>query len=95
MNIHQLALLLGLFAAPLVALVIGHRLARRGPLARNVFWGIVAGHTVAALAAATVAMTAPEFWGPADVWRGAIGYWGMLVLPAVGAAIGALRARDA
>ena len=93
MNIHQLALLLGLFLVPLAALAIGHRLARRGPLARNVFWGLVAGHTLAALAASTVAMTTPEFWGADDRWRGVIGYWGMLALPTLGAALGALRAR--
>ncbi|HEY0970006.1 MAG TPA: hypothetical protein VGE02_03405 [Gemmatimonadales bacterium] len=95
MNIHQLALLLGVFVVPLVALAIGHRLARRGPLARNVFWGLVAGHTVAALAAATVAMTEPAFWVAADFWRGVIGYWSMLLLPLVGAALGALRTRTA
>jgi len=95
MNIHQLALLLGLFLVPLVALAIGHRLARRGPLARNGCWGLVGGHTLAALAASIVAMTTPEFWGPADLWRGIIGYWGMLVLPALGAALGALRTRGA
>ena len=91
MTIHQIALLLGLFAVPTVALAIGHRLARRGPLARHVFWGLVAGHTVAALAASIVAMTEPEFWGAADRWRGIVGYWGMLVLPVAGAMIGAGR----
>ena len=95
MNVHQVALLLGLFVVPLLALALGHRLARRGPLARNVFWGLVAGHTVAALAASTVAMTEPEFWGAADLWRGIIGYWGMLLLPLAGAALGALRSRSA
>lgn len=93
MNIHQVALLLGIFVVPLLALVLGHRLARRGPIARNVFWGLVAGHTVAALAASIAAMTIPEFWGAADLWRGIVGYWGMLLLPLAGAGLGALRSR--
>ena len=93
MNVHQLAMLLGLFVVPGVALAVGHRLAKRGPVARNVFWGLVAGHTVAALAAVWVAMTTPEFWVAGDRLRGTVGYWGMLVLPLVGAAIGLARGR--
>ena len=92
MTIHHLAFLLGLFAVPLAALAVGHRLARRGPRARGLFWGLVAGHTVAALAASAVALGRPEFWGAGDVLRGGVGYWGMLVLPLATGALGWFRA---
>jgi hypothetical protein len=93
MTIHRLALLAGLFLVPLVALAIGHRLTRRGARARGAFWGLVTGHTIAAVAATVMAMSEPAFWGADELWRGAIGYWGMLVLPLLLGMLGWLRAR--
>ena len=97
MTASLLALLGGLFLVPLLALVVGHRLTRRERPARLAFWGLVVGHTVAALAATAAALYLPVRWTDADAWRGAIGLWGMLVLGLVGGAIGWLvgsRTRD-
>ena len=83
-----LALLLGLFVPPLLALALGHRIARRGRRARLAFWGLVSGHTLAALAATAAALYLPVRWTDADTWRGAVGLWGMLVAGVLGGAIG-------
>jgi len=88
MTAHLAALLAGLFLAPLAALVLGHRIARRPARTRALFWGLIAGHTVAALLATVVALYLPVRWDDADLWRGFLGYWSMPVGAAVGAAAG-------
>jgi hypothetical protein len=88
MTVHHLALLAGLFAAPLVALLAGHRLARRPARTRALFWGLVAGHTLAALAATVAALYLPIRWDGTDVVRGFLGFWAMLAGGAVGALAG-------
>lgn len=95
MTIGLLALLLGLFLVPLLALVVGHRLTRRGRAARLAFWGLVIGHTLAALAATVAALYRPVRWDATDVTRGALGLWSMLLLGLVGGAIGWLAGRRA
>lgn len=88
MSLSMLALLLGLFVVPAVALALGHRLAKRPARQRGAFWGVVFGHTVAVVAATTAALALPVKWSEADVLRGAVGLWGMLVLGALGGVIG-------
>jgi len=88
MTTNLLALLLGLFLVPLLALIVGHRLTRRGRAARLAFWGLVIGHTIAAVAATAAALYLPVRWSDADAVRGAIGLWSMLALGLAGGAIG-------
>ena len=90
MSLSMLALLLGVFAVPAVALALGHRVAKRPARQRAAFWGVVIGHTVAMLAAAVAAMYLPVKWSEGDVARGAVGLWGMLVLGVLGGGIGYL-----
>lgn len=87
------AMLLGVFVVPAALLWLGHRLRRRSPRARAVFWGAVIGH-IAAMACAHVALMPPEEWGPGDHLRGALGLWSFLVLPVLGGVIGLMRARS-
>jgi hypothetical protein len=88
MTIHLGALLFGLFALPLVALALGHRLMRRPPAQRAVFRGLVIGHTLAALVAMVAAMYEPVRWDAADQLRGVLGYWLMPIGGLTGAAAG-------
>ena len=88
MTLHLAALLAGLFLAPLAALLVGHRLARRPARTRALFWGLVAGHTIAALLAIVAALYLPVRWGGGDVVRGLLGFWAMLLGGALGAAAG-------
>ena len=90
MTLSMLALLLGLFVVPAVALALGHRIARRPARQRGAFWGIVVGHTIAMLVATTAALYQPVRWSGADVMRGTLGLWGMLVLGLVGGVVGYL-----
>lgn len=97
MTVGLLALLLGLFIVPLLALLVGHRLTRRERPARMAFWGLVIGHTLAALAATAAVLARPVRWDAGDALRGAVGLWGMLALGLAGGAIGWLygsRTRD-
>ena len=88
MTFGSVALLLGIFGVPMVLLWAGHRMRRRSARWHAAFWGGIAGHLLALVVGSVAAMTPAEQWVPADVWRGALGLWSFLVLPAIGAAIG-------
>ncbi len=90
-----LALLAGTFGVPAALLWAGHRLRRRPARWRWAFWGALLGHLVAIPLALWGAMVPAAEWAPTDAWRGALGFWALLVLPAVGGAVGALRSRGA
>ena len=92
MTLGAVALLLGIFGVPVVLLWAGHRMRRRSARWHAAFWGGIAGHLIALVVGSMAAMTPAEQWAPADVWRGALGLWSFLLLPAVGAAIGVARA---
>ena len=85
MNPHTLAFLVGLFGVPLLLLVLGHRIRRRSPVARTVFRGGVKGSCVGGAAALVVSVIPPEQWTSAEVIRGTLGLWGMVLFPIAGA----------
>jgi len=87
------AMLLGVFAVPVALLWTGHRLRRRSPRVRAAFWGALAGHVAAIVVGSAAAMTPPEEWAATDFWRGLLGFWSFLLLPAVGALVGAVVTR--
>lgn len=82
-------MLLGLFLMPLVFLALGHKWRKRSPRQRAAFWGGLTGYLFAACAALWVGMTPAAEWSAGDTVRGAVGYWSLLVAPALGAAIAA------
>lgn len=89
MSIHLVVFLIGLFVVPIVLLVYGRRIRRRGPRQRALFWGAIAGHCVAVLVAVVLGMIPPEEWTSNDTARGFAGFWSLLVFPIVGALIAA------
>ena len=93
MTLPQIVLLAGLFVIPAVLLSVGHRLRRRSARVQSAFWGAIFAHIFASLAVAVFSMLPPEAWQSTDTMRGAVGFWSLLVAPAIGAAVGALRAR--
>jgi hypothetical protein len=86
--------LAGLLVVPLLFLALGHKWRRRSPRQRAAFWGGLTGYLVAAGAAMWVGMIPAAEWSPTDTVRGALGFWSLLVAPALGAAIGAIAARN-
>jgi hypothetical protein len=88
---HQVILLLGLFGVPLALLITGHRLKRGSWRRQHAFWGGVAGHLIALVLATWASLVPPIGWQDHDVVRGALGVWSLVVLPIVGATIGAVR----
>ena len=88
MSAHLAAMLAGLFLAPLAALALGHRLNRRPRRQRLTFWGLIVGHTIAALLATAAALYLPVRWDGSDIVRGLLGFWSLLIGGAVGAAVG-------
>ncbi len=91
MTIHHLALLVGLFVVPLVALAIGFKFRRRSTRARAIFWGAVIGHSVATLLASVAAIWPPRAPGPDDAARGAIILWTLFGGGVAGALIALVR----
>lgn len=87
------AMLLGIFVLPAILLWAGHRLRRRSPRWHAAFWGAVLGHVVALVLGSIAAMTPAEQWNDTNIWRGALGLWSFLLLPALGALLGAVRQR--
>ena len=88
----RIALLLGLFGAPLFLLWAGHHWRYRSAVIRGAFWGGLVAHSVAALLATAAGLYPPAEWAASDIWRGFFGLWSMLVLCVIGAAIGAVIA---
>ena len=80
------ALLVGLFVIPVGLLALGHRLRRRTPVQRAIFWGGLIGYLVGSLAAMWVGMIPATEWSGTDTVRGVLGYWGLVLGPVVGAA---------
>ena len=91
MTTGLLVFLVGLFGVPGVLVGYSHQLRKRSPRARDVFWGAVVGHCVAAVLAVTFGMIPPEEWTKGDIVRGFAGLWSLLVLPLAGALIGAFQ----
>jgi hypothetical protein len=90
---NLVAMLVGSFGVPAVLLWAGHRLRRRPTRWRGAFWGAVVAHILVAPAVMVAAMFPAAEWAPNDVWRGALGFWALLLAPMLGAALGALRSR--
>jgi len=83
-------LMLGLFVAPAALLWLGHRLRRRTERQRAIFWWALAGHIIAIPIATIAAFWPPAFWSSEDLSRGMAGLVALLLLPLIGAAIGAV-----
>ena len=92
--IGVLVMLVGVFIVPMILLWAGHRLRRRSARWRAVFLGALVGYGVASLASLTAGMIPAEMWQSGDTLRGAVGYWGLLAGPVLGAAAGWLTARS-
>jgi hypothetical protein len=86
------AMLLGIFAVPGALLWLGHRLRRRSPFQRAIFWGALVGYFVAASLALYAAMVPAAMWSADDTVRGLVGFWSFLIGPVVGGLIAAVRA---
>lgn len=93
MTVGTAAMLLGIFGVPIVLLWAGHRMRRRTARWHAAFWGGVIGHLASLVIGSIAAMTPAEQWAPTDTWRGALGLWSFLVLPTVGAMVGAISSR--
>jgi hypothetical protein len=89
-----IALLAGLFIVPLALLALGHRLRRRTPAQRAMFWGGLVGYLIAALGAMWVGMMPAAEWSESDTARGLIGFWGLIIGPLVGALTALVLFRD-
>ena len=85
------AMLLGLFGVPLALVWAGHRLRRRSLRWRRAFWGALIAHVLVTPVVLWAAMVPPAEWAPTDRWRGAAGFWSMLLAPVIGMAIGLAR----
>jgi hypothetical protein len=94
MSAEHLALLVGLFVIPALLLALGHRLRRRTPFWRRVFWGAVAGHSAALLVMLAVTLYPPVGWEGGPRARDHAVHWSLLLGSLVGGAIaGALPSR--
>jgi hypothetical protein len=91
MTESRMALLAGLFVVPALLLWLGHRLRRRAPVWRAVFWGACAGYAAGMLASLAALHYPPVPW--TGGWRAAVAHWAMLAGPAAGAALAALAGR--
>lgn len=92
MSLNLIVFLTGLFGVPIWLLWLGHRLRRRPARAQRVFWGGAAGYCIAGTLAVIGGMVPPEAWVSGATLRGLVGFWGMLVVPVLGAAAAGLSA---
>jgi hypothetical protein len=94
MTIGTLAMLIGLFGVPVFLLWAGHRMRRRSPRVRAVFWGALAGYGVASIAALAVSIYPAAVWDATDTLRGLFGFWSFVIGSLVGAMVGLVVARQ-
>jgi hypothetical protein len=76
---ERVALLLGLFVAPVVLLGIGYRLRNRTTRSRGMFWGGIGGHTAGLLIATAAMLLPPIWWAGGGFWRDFAVHWSMLL----------------
>jgi hypothetical protein len=93
LSAHFIVFILGLFGVPLALLAIGHRLRRRSPRIRAIFWGGIAGHCLAGILAVVWGMMPPDAWESTETARGFAGLWSLFVLPLAGALISVALSR--
>ena len=86
--IDRIALLIGLFAAPVIALRLGNRFRDQSTTHRRVFWGLVIGHTCGLLLAVSAAMLPPIAWEEGPRLRDALVHWSMFGGSVIGALAG-------
>jgi hypothetical protein len=89
----RLALVAGLFLAPLVLAWLGHRFRDRSRRQKGAFWGGLFGHTAGLLLALGLALAPPIVWSGGAAWRDAAVHYAMIVGFALGTAIGAMLGR--
>ncbi|MEO7360000.1 MAG: hypothetical protein ABI120_06710, partial [Gemmatimonadaceae bacterium] len=70
---------------------VSHRFRRRSARVQSAFWAAIVAHILAAVAAIVFGMIPPELWRADEFWRGAIGFWALLIAPIAGAAFGYFR----
>jgi hypothetical protein len=96
MSAEHVALVAGLFVIPALLLALGHRLRRRRPFWRRVFWGALAGHSLALLVTLAAALYPPVAWGGGPRPRDNAVHWSLVFGALVGGAVGGvLRAKRA
>ena len=95
MSVGLAAMLAGVFVVPVVLLALGHRVRRRDARGQRAFWGALIAHVAVAPIALVAAMSPAAEWAPTDTLRGALGFWSLLVVPAIGGLVGALVRRRA
>lgn len=93
MSAEHVALLAGLFVVPALLLALGHRLRRRTPFWRRVFWGGVAGHSLALLVTLGAALYPPIAWAEGPRPRDNAVHWTMVLGAVVGGGVGGAAAR--
>ena len=87
--LDRIALLIGLFAVPLIALKMGNRFRDQSPPKRRFFWGAVIGHMLGMTVTVIASMFPPIWWEGGTVLRDYLVHWSMLV----GSVIGVLAAQ--
>ena len=88
---ERVALLFGLFVAPLFLALYGHRLRDRGPRGRKRFWSAVIGYSFGMIIATVAMMAPPVWWAGGSFARDFAVHWAMLVGFVGGWLVGSLR----
>jgi MFS family permease len=94
MILDQIALLVGLFAVPLLALRIGNRFRDQTPSRRRIFWGAVLGHSFGMMVTVCAALFPPIWWEGGTVLRDYLVHWSMLIGSIVGVVAARLGRKD-
>jgi uncharacterized membrane protein YcfT len=87
--VDRIALLIGLFAVPLIALKMGNRFRDQPPTKRRFFWGAVIGHSLGMVVTVVASLFPPIWWEGGTVLRDYLVHWSMLA----GSVFGVLAAQ--
>lgn len=87
---NSVGFLLGVFLIPVIMLSVCHRFRKLKRRQRQIFWGLAIGYAVAVVLVQVALLAPPVRWVPERSLRTFLVYWGLLVLPVLGAVAGLL-----
>ncbi len=87
---NSLGFILGVFFVPLAMLAACHRFRRLSSLQRRMVWGLIIGYGLALFLVLLVVLSPPVMWADDQPVRTFLAYWGLLLIPVIGALAGRL-----
>jgi len=82
---NAIGLVLGVFFVPLAMLAACHRFRRLSRQQRRIVWGLIIGYGMGLFIVLVMLLSPPVMWAADQPVRTFLVYWGLFLIPAMGA----------